>query len=369
MCQQAVPRTRHCDADFVDEIAAHGHRYGAAGGEEDYESVEKSGPATRLPWRTLALDPAVLVFAVLHAAAFATPFLYRATWRDVVLVIVSYSLRMFGTVVLWHRGTVAAACPQLTHFSPALHRHHRRVPPLAVTPLLPHVASTAGVVTRGRAAPEDAHCPSSKCASYSHGLRQFGLAWLGTASLQKGPVWWCSHHRHHHRTADTAADAHSPVAHGFWWAHCGWFLLTNRHFAPLKGAVPDLLALPEIVWLERFYLVPPVTLVLGLAAAGGGRATAYGFAVATVLCWHATYAINSVAHLHGGRRFQCQFNGPCTARNNLCEGIAAALALARTLTLAHLQAAGSSHAGRGMAQQPPPVHGLCAPRLRAAVGV
>jgi len=150
---------------------------------------------------------------------------------------------------------------------------------------------------------------------------QFALAWLGTASLQKGPVWWCSHHRHHHRTADTAADAHSPTAHGFWWAHCGWFLLTNRHFAPLSGAVPDLLALPEIVWLERFYLVPPVSLALGLAAVGGGRAAAYGFALATVLCWHATYAINSVAHMQGTRRFACQFNGPCTARNNLCGPI------------------------------------------------
>jgi fatty-acid desaturase len=136
--------------------------------------------------------------------------------------------------------------------------------------------------------------------------------------MQKGPLWWCSHHRHHHRTADTPHDAHSPVAHGFWWSHCGWFLLTNRHVAPLLGAVPDLAVLPEMRWLERHYLVPPLTLAAALGAAGGARAVAYGFCVATVACWHATYAINSVAHLLGGRRFTCEFNGACTARNNMC---------------------------------------------------
>ena len=146
---------------------------------------------------------------------------------------------------------------------------------------------------------------------------QFALAWLGTSSLQKGPLWWCSHHRHHHRTADTDADAHSPVAHGFWWSHCGWFLLTDRHTAPLLGAVPDLVALPELVWLERFYLVPPASLAAAMWLYGGGRALCYGFCMATVLCWHATYAINSVAHLLGNRTFACQFNGACTARNNL----------------------------------------------------
>ena len=135
--------------------------------------------------------------------------------------------------------------------------------------------------------------------------------------MQKGPLWWCSHHRHHHRTADTDADAHSPVAHGFWWSHVGWFLLTDRHVEPLLGAVPDLVALPELHWLERFYLVPPASLAAAMWLYGGGRALCYGFCVATVLCWHATYAINSVAHLLGSRTFACQFNGPCTARNNL----------------------------------------------------
>lgn len=162
------------------------------------------------------------------------------------------------------------------------------------------------------------HPPSSPFpAQFSPAVpAQFALAFLGTSSLQKGPLWWCSHHRHHHRTADTGADAHSPSAHGFLWAHCGWFLLTDRHNAPLLGAVPDLAALPELALLERLYLLPPALLAGCLAAWGGPRALGYGFFVATVLCWHATYAINSVAHLWGSRPFACQFHGPCTARNS-----------------------------------------------------
>lgn len=43
----------------------------------------------------------------------------------------------------------------------------------------------------------------------------------------------------------------------------------------------------------------------------------YGFMVSTVLCWHCTYAINSIAHVYGSRKLDCEFNTPCTARNNL----------------------------------------------------
>ena len=108
----------------------------------------------------------------------------------------------------------------------------------------------------------------------------------------------------------------SPVQHGFFWSHMGWFLCTNRHTHVLYGAVPDLAALPEIRWLETFHLVPPLALVAALYACGGARDAMYGFAVSTVICWHCTYAINSVAHLHGSRIFGCEFNGECTARNN-----------------------------------------------------
>lgn len=92
------------------------------------------------------------------------------------------------------------------------------------------------------------------------------------------------------------------------------------------GAIPDLASVPELRWLEDNYLVPPLTLGLGLWAFSGARAMMYGFMVSTVLCWHCTYAINSIAHVFGSRRLDCEFNTPCTARNNLCARAARALA-------------------------------------------
>ena len=53
---------------------------------------------------------------------------------------------------------------------------------------------------------------------------QFLIAFTGTASYQKGPLWWSAHHRHHHLVADTNQDFHSPLTRRFWRAHFGWFL-------------------------------------------------------------------------------------------------------------------------------------------------
>ena len=53
---------------------------------------------------------------------------------------------------------------------------------------------------------------------------QFVLAWLGSSAVQKGPLWWASHHRHHHQHSDQEMGVHSPEREGFWWSHVGWIL-------------------------------------------------------------------------------------------------------------------------------------------------
>ena len=64
---------------------------------------------------------------------------------------------------------------------------------------------------------------------FSHRTYELGRAWqfvfavLGNASAQRGPLWWASHHRHHHKYSDQPEDAHSPIQRGFWWSHMGWF--------------------------------------------------------------------------------------------------------------------------------------------------
>src|SRR6185436_19977804 len=53
---------------------------------------------------------------------------------------------------------------------------------------------------------------------------QFVLAFLGCSAMQKGPLWWASHHRQHHKHSDQEDDPHSPVLRTFWWAHVGWVI-------------------------------------------------------------------------------------------------------------------------------------------------
>ena len=55
---------------------------------------------------------------------------------------------------------------------------------------------------------------------------QFLMAFGGTTAVQKGPLWWASHHRIHHRFTDLDGDVHSP-REGFWWSHVGWILSTK----------------------------------------------------------------------------------------------------------------------------------------------
>lgn len=140
---------------------------------------------------------------------------------------------------------------------------------------------------------------------------QFGFALLGAASVQRGPLWWAAHHRHHHRHADTERDVHSP-RHGFWRSHVGWFL-TVRNFATDHQAVRDLGRFPELRWLDRYDILVPVLLAGALYAFGawlgpaqhtsGAQMLVWGFFVSTVVLFHVTVTINSLAHRWGRRRF------------------------------------------------------------------
>ena len=144
---------------------------------------------------------------------------------------------------------------------------------------------------------------------------QFAFALLGATAAQRGPLWWASHHRHHHAHADRLEDSHSPVVHGFLRSHVGWFL-DQRNFATRLSLVPDLARYPELRWLDRFDVLMPVLLGLGLYALGHGlqawapelgtdglQLFVWGFCVSTVLLHHATFTVNSLAHRFGIRRY------------------------------------------------------------------
>jgi stearoyl-CoA desaturase (delta-9 desaturase) len=154
---------------------------------------------------------------------------------------------------------------------------------------------------------------------------QFLFAVLGTTAAQKGPIWWASHHRHHHRHSDTEEDIHSPIVQGIYFAHIGW-VLSSQFVEPRLELVKDLLRFPELRWLEKYNLVPPVLLAVGTFFLGvylehafptlgtnGLQMLTWGFFISTVLLYHGTFCINSFTHLIGKRRF------PSTdhSRNNL----------------------------------------------------
>lgn len=72
----------------------------------------------------------------------------------------------------------------------------------------------------------------------THRIRQFAFAAIGVTSAQRGPVWWASHHREHHRHSDEEPDIHSPHQHGVLWSHMGWFL-SEAGLKTNWKAVPD----------------------------------------------------------------------------------------------------------------------------------
>jgi len=198
-----------------------------------------------------AVIPFVLIHIGVLAAFFAPPTPTLLAW-----LAGSYFLRMFGVTAGYHR-----------YFS---HRSYRL----------------------GRTA-------------------QFLMAVLAQTSGQKGVLWWAAHHRQHHRYADREQDVHSPWQRGFWWSHIGW-ILANDYDSYDPKKVADWAKFPELLWLDRHHWVPAAGYGALILALGGFPAFIWGFIISTVLLYHCTFAINSVAHLAGSRRFDT----PDHSRNN-----------------------------------------------------
>ena len=143
---------------------------------------------------------------------------------------------------------------------------------------------------------------------------RFFWALVGTAAMQKGPLWWAGHHISHHKYTDRDGDPHSPAVSGFYHAHVGWFLhdARNETLPPTNPVVRAFGRVPEIAWLDRYYVVPPALFAVALYLAGGYPWLVWGFSLATTTLAHATFSINTINHLWGTRRFAT----PDESRNN-----------------------------------------------------
>jgi stearoyl-CoA desaturase (delta-9 desaturase) len=190
--------------------------------------------------------PAAIPFVLLHFAAFAAIWT-GVTWEAVAICISLYVIRIFAIGAGYHR-----------YFS---HRSYKT----------------------GR-------------------VFQFILAFLAQATAQKSVLWWAAKHRHHHLHSDTEHDVHSPRHTGFFYAHVGWIFAKNHDTTDLVK-VSDFTQYPELMFLHRFELFPAVVTALAAFAIGGWSGLVVGFVWSTVLVYHATFCINSLAHVHGKKRY------------------------------------------------------------------
>lgn len=131
---------------------------------------------------------------------------------------------------------------------------------------------------------------------------QFVLAILAQSSAQKSVLWWAAKHRHHHLHSDTAEDVHSPRHKGFLYSHVGW-IFDRKHDQADLAKVADLARWPELRWLHKFELLPAVVLGVLCFLVAGWSGLVVGFLWSTVLVYHATFCINSLAHVSGSKRY------------------------------------------------------------------
>jgi len=210
------------------------------------------------PWRRTDVIPR-LVYWGIHAACFAA-FFTGVSRTDLVLFGATLSLRMLGITAGYHR-----------YFA---HRTYRTSRPL-----------------------------------------QFALALLGTTATQKGPLWWAGHHRIHHANSDEPGDVHSP-RDGFWYSHQGWIFDGRWDDTPTEQ-IRDFARFPELVWLNRWHIIPAALLAVLCYAIGGFSGLIWGYVISTTVLWHLTYSINSLAHRWGTRRYATSD----TSRNNWLLGL------------------------------------------------
>jgi stearoyl-CoA desaturase (delta-9 desaturase) len=134
-------------------------------------------------------------------------------------------------------------------------------------------------------------------------LFQFCLAFLAQTSAQKGVLWWAAHHRHHHKHSDQIEDIHSPSQRGFWWAQVGWILDRSSQDTDWKY-IQDYARYPELRWLDKHALIPPLLFALSILAVWGWQGLFWGFFFSTVLLYHGTFLINSLCHVFGKVRYR-----------------------------------------------------------------
>jgi stearoyl-CoA desaturase (delta-9 desaturase) len=155
----------------------------------------------------------------------------------------------------------------------------------------------------------------------AHPVFRFLLLVFGAGTFQRSALGWAADHRRHHAKTDSDRDPYD-ARRGFWYSHIGWVL---RQADPNPAPVPmrDLERDPLVSWQHRHFaligiaagLVLPTLLGLLWGDPWGGFVI--GAAVRLLLVYHATFSINSFAHLFGSQ----PYSDRSTARDSLLTAL------------------------------------------------
>jgi stearoyl-CoA desaturase (Delta-9 desaturase) len=199
------------------------------------------------------------VLAVLHAGAIAALFMF--SWRAIAVTVVLYWVAVgLGISMGYHR----------------LHTHRSYKIPRAL---------------------------------------EYFFAVCGTLSLEGGPIFWVATHRIHHQYSDKPGDPHSP-RDGAWWSHIGWLLVgesKHNNTKLMAKYAPDLAKDPFYATLNTYHWIPIVVVSALLLVFGGLPMLLWATCFRLVFGLHATWAVNSITHMWGNRRFATRDD----SRNNV----------------------------------------------------
>ena len=200
-----------------------------------------------------------LPFILIHIALVGALYV-DFTWFCLLAAIISYCVRMFAITMFYHR-----------YFS---HRSFK----------------TSRVV-------------------------QFLGAYTACSAGQRGPLWWAAHHRRHHKYSDTDLDVHSPKSKSFLWSHALWFM-SDYALPTFLKEIPDWIKFTELRFLNRYDWIPVLSLglfcywfgetswAISTFNTSGYQLLVWGFLIPTVALYHATFSVNSIAHIFGKRKFK-----------------------------------------------------------------
>lgn len=147
---------------------------------------------------------------------------------------------------------------------------------------------------------------------------RIALSICNNVSFQNSILEWCRDHRVHHKFAETDADPHN-VNRGFFFAHMGWLLVKKHPDVKAKGQgidISDLKNDPVVAFQDRHYkkLVLLFCFILPtvVPAYFWGESAYLAFYVCALLRYtldlHATWFVNSAAHLWGNRPYDERIN-------------------------------------------------------------